>query len=151
MIDFEVLIERAAREGIERIGVGIVVRNASGRILMIRRAPNDVLPGRWEYPGGGREEGESVPAGAARELAEETGLTGLPLEYARHLDFTDRRGRRVRQFVFTAVVPDGLGDEGLAVRMVPLDEVPLLRVPPYLRPYLPLLATAADQTSGSTV
>ena len=107
MINFGVLIEQAAREGIDRIGVGVVVRDASGRILMIRRAPHDVLPGLWEYPGGARETGEDVPAGAARELAEETGLTGLALEYARSLDFTNQRGLRVRQFVFTAVVPDG--------------------------------------------
>ncbi|MFJ4185365.1 NUDIX domain-containing protein [Kitasatospora sp. NPDC089509] len=106
MIDFDVLTDLAAREGIERIGVGVVVRDASGRILMIRRSPHDVLPGLWEYPGGAREDNESVPAGAARELAEETGLSGLPLEYARHLDVTDQRGRRMRQFVFTTVVPD---------------------------------------------
>ncbi|MFB8202423.1 NUDIX domain-containing protein [Kitasatospora purpeofusca] len=107
MIDFEVLTELAAGEGVERIDVGIVVRDASDRILMIRRAPHTVRPTLWEYPGGGREEGETVPAGAARELAEGTGLTGLPLQYARHLDFTDQHGCRVRQFVFTGVVPDG--------------------------------------------
>ncbi|MEV4612573.1 NUDIX domain-containing protein [Kitasatospora sp. NPDC049258] len=107
MIDFEVLTGLAVREGIERIGLGVVVRDASGRILMIRRAANDVLPGRWEYPGGAREDGEPVPAGAARELAEATGLTGLVLDYLRSLDFVDRRGRRVRRFIFTTVVPDG--------------------------------------------
>nr|BEK67458.1 hypothetical protein KPHV_46850 [Kitasatospora purpeofusca] len=107
MIDFGELTALAAREGRERIGVGVVVRDASGRILLIRRAPHDVLPGLWEYPGGGREAGEGVEEGAARELAEETGLAGLPLEYLRHLDFTNQAGRRVRQFVFTAVVPDG--------------------------------------------
>ncbi|MET8540229.1 NUDIX hydrolase [Kitasatospora sp. NPDC004799] len=107
MIDFNVLTDLAAREGIERIGVGVVVRDASGRILMVRRAPHDVLPGLWEYPGGGREDGESVPEGAARELAEETGLASLPLEYVRHLDYTNQRGLRVRQFDFTTVVPDG--------------------------------------------
>ncbi|WP_405009883.1 NUDIX domain-containing protein [Kitasatospora sp. NBC_01539] len=107
MIDFDVLTGPAFREGIERIGVGVVVRDTAGRVLMIRRAAHDVLPGLWEYPGGAREEGESVPAGAAREPAEETGLTDLELEYARSLDFTNQRGRRVRQFVLTTVVPDG--------------------------------------------
>ncbi|MEU9128867.1 NUDIX hydrolase [Kitasatospora sp. NPDC048540] len=106
MIDFGTLTDLAAREGIERICVGVVVRDASSRILTIRRAPQDVLPGLWEYPGGAREDGESIPAGAARVLTEETGLTGWPLEYARHLDFTNQHGRRVRQFVFTTVVPD---------------------------------------------
>ncbi|MEV8328184.1 NUDIX hydrolase [Kitasatospora sp. NPDC056731] len=125
MIDFKVLTALAAREDIERIGVGVVVRDASGRILMVRRAAHGALPGLWEYPGGGREDGEGIggredgegiggresgegiEAGAARELAEQTGLAGLPLEYARSLDLTDPNGRRVRQFVFTAVVPDG--------------------------------------------
>ncbi|MCG6495713.1 NUDIX hydrolase [Kitasatospora sp. A2-31] len=106
MIDFDALTNLAAHESIERIGVGVVVRDTSGRILMIHRSAHDVLPGLWEYPGGGREESETVPEGAARELADGTGLTGVPLEYARHLDFTDQRGRRVRQFVFTAVAPD---------------------------------------------
>ncbi|MFJ6775326.1 NUDIX domain-containing protein [Kitasatospora sp. NPDC091257] len=107
MIDFNVLTDLARREGVQRIGVGVVVRDASGRILMIRRAAHGVLPGRWEYPGGGRAGDEAVEAGAARQLAEETGLAGLSLEYARHLDLTDRRGLRVRQYVFTTVVPDG--------------------------------------------
>ncbi|MEU9044450.1 MULTISPECIES: NUDIX hydrolase [unclassified Kitasatospora] len=107
MIDFGELTALAAREGRERIGVGVVVRDASGRILMIRRSPHDVLPGLWEYPGGAREAGEGVEEGAARELAEEAGLAGLPLEYLRHLDFTNQSGRRVRQFVFTTTVPDG--------------------------------------------
>lgn len=106
MIDFRVLTDLALHEGVERIAVGVVVRDASGRILMIRRAAHDVLPGLWEYPGGGREGGEPVEAAASRELSEETGLTGLPLEYARHLDFTNQRGLRVRQFVFTTAVPD---------------------------------------------
>ena len=107
MIDFGELTSLAAREGLERIGVGVVVRDASGRILLIRRALHNVLPGLWEFPCGGRNDGEDVEVSAARELAAETGLTGLPLEYLRHLDFTNQAGRRERQFVFTTVVPDG--------------------------------------------
>ncbi|SEM85359.1 NUDIX hydrolase [Streptacidiphilus jiangxiensis] len=107
MIDFEVLAASARHEGIEHFGVGVVVRDRSGRVLLIRRAAHDDLPGLWEYPGGGREDGEAVDAGAARELAEETGLTGLQLEYARTLDYINQSGRRVRQFVFTTVVEDG--------------------------------------------
>ncbi|WP_331745348.1 NUDIX hydrolase [Kitasatospora sp. NBC_01300] len=107
MIDFDMLTGLAFREGVERIGVGVVVRDTCGRILMIRRAAHDALPGLWEYPGGSLEAGEPVVAGAARELAQETGLTGLVLEYVRHLDFTDQRSLRVRQFVFATVVPEG--------------------------------------------
>ncbi|WP_329493777.1 NUDIX hydrolase [Kitasatospora herbaricolor] len=107
MIDFGVLTELAAREGIERIGVGVVVRDTGGRILMIRRAGPELTSGRWEFPGSACTDGEDVEAGAARVLAERTGLAGRPLEYALSLDLTDRRGRRLRQFVFTTAVPDG--------------------------------------------
>ncbi|MER7773349.1 NUDIX hydrolase [Kitasatospora sp. NPDC096140] len=155
MIDFEVLTNLAACDGTERIGVGVVVRDASGRIPVIRRSPHDVLPGVWEYACGSREDCETVPDGAARELAEETGLTGLPLEYARHPDFTNQRGLGVRPFAFTTVVPDGesdlrLGDEGLAVRMVPLGEVLALKVLPYLQHDLPMLAEASTPSFGRT-
>ncbi|MFD8703651.1 NUDIX domain-containing protein [Kitasatospora sp. NPDC059648] len=128
MIDFNVLTDLALREGIERLGVGVVVRDASGRVLMIRRTAHDVLPGLWEYPGGGHEDSEPMPAGAARELAKETGLTGLPLEYVRHLDFTNQRYLRVRQFVFTTVVPEDtsvvLSGDHDDHQWVPADQLP---------------------------
>ncbi|MGW4895150.1 NUDIX domain-containing protein [Kitasatospora sp. NPDC004240] len=128
MIDFDVLTTLALREGVERIGVGVVVRDACGRILLIRRAAHDVLPGLWEYPGGGRDGDEPVPEAAARRLTEATGLTGLTLEYARQLDSTDQQGRHVRQFVFTALVPDGttvvLSPDHDEYRWAPADRLP---------------------------
>ncbi|MEV0536334.1 NUDIX domain-containing protein [Kitasatospora sp. NPDC050463] len=107
MIDFEVLMASARREGIEHFGVGVVVRDRSGQVLLLRRAAHRVLPGLWEYPGGGHEDGEAVDIGATRELAKETGLTTRNLEFARPLDYTNHNGHLVRQFVFTTVVPDG--------------------------------------------
>jgi 8-oxo-dGTP diphosphatase len=52
---------------------GAVIRDPTGRILLIRRgtAPSK---GRWSLPGGRVEAGESPAAAAAREVAEETGL-----------------------------------------------------------------------------
>ncbi|RAH40019.1 NUDIX hydrolase, partial [Aspergillus brunneoviolaceus CBS 621.78] len=45
------------------------------RILLLRRAPTDSYPGRWEAPGGSCDATDaSVLAGAAREVYEETGL-----------------------------------------------------------------------------
>jgi ADP-ribose pyrophosphatase YjhB (NUDIX family) len=48
-----------------------VVRNATGRVLLVRRADD----GCWELPGGRVEVGESASAAVVREVAEEAGVT----------------------------------------------------------------------------
>jgi 8-oxo-dGTP diphosphatase len=48
-------------------------------VLLIQRG-REPFAGRWAIPGGFCEAGESVEQSAARELQEETGLSGLPLE-----------------------------------------------------------------------
>lgn len=53
--------------------VGAVVFDAEGRLLVVRRR-NPPAAGRWSIPGGRVESGESLPAAAEREVAEETGL-----------------------------------------------------------------------------
>ncbi len=54
--------------------VGGVVRDAGGRLLLVRRGTE---PGRgqWSVPGGRVEPGETAPEAVAREVLEETGLT----------------------------------------------------------------------------
>lgn len=54
-----------------RVGVGIVIRNVDGLILLERRSDN----GLWGLPGGRIEPGESIVQTALREAKEETGLT----------------------------------------------------------------------------
>ena len=63
-----------AREYPDRpvVGVGGVVVD-DGRALLIRRG-SEPLRGQWSIPGGMLELGESLQAGVARELREETGL-----------------------------------------------------------------------------
>jgi ADP-ribose pyrophosphatase YjhB (NUDIX family) len=57
---------------------GAFVRDADGRVLLIRHAD---APERWGTPGGGHEPGESFATTARREVREETGvdpdLTGV--------------------------------------------------------------------------
>ena len=59
-----------------------VVRDSSGRILLVRRADD----GYWELPGGRVEVGESASAAVVREVAEEAGVaitvTGLAGVYS---------------------------------------------------------------------
>jgi 8-oxo-dGTP pyrophosphatase MutT (NUDIX family) len=53
---------------------GGLVSNAAGELLMIFRR------GKWDLPKGKLDEGESLEACATREVAEETGLSGLQLQ-----------------------------------------------------------------------
>ena len=48
------------------------------KLLLIRRGGHPYL-GCWALPGGFADQGETIERTAARELEEETGLTGLPL------------------------------------------------------------------------
>lgn len=53
---------------------GAVVRDENGRLLLVRRGRPPAI-GTWTLPGGRVEPGESPAEAAAREVAEETGLT----------------------------------------------------------------------------
>jgi len=54
------------------VGVGaVIVRD--GRVVIVRRR-YEPLAGRWSLPGGMLELGETLEAGVAREMQEETGL-----------------------------------------------------------------------------
>jgi len=55
----------------------VIIEN--GRTLLIRRG-SEPLRGEWSIPGGTLELGESLQAGVARELREETGLDVRVLE-----------------------------------------------------------------------
>jgi 8-oxo-dGTP diphosphatase len=69
-----------AREYPDRpvVGIGGVVIEG-GQAVLIRRGSEPLL-GHWSIPGGSLEIGESLQAGVARELLEETGLEVQVLE-----------------------------------------------------------------------
>jgi putative (di)nucleoside polyphosphate hydrolase len=54
-----------------RTGVGVMLLNREGRILLCRR--NDIEGGAWQMPQGGIANGEDPRIGAFRELKEEIG------------------------------------------------------------------------------
>jgi 8-oxo-dGTP diphosphatase len=93
------------------VGVLGVVRR-DGRVLLVQRArpPSD---GKWGFPGGVQELGETVFEAVVRELREETGLVVQPVETLTSLDVLDRDGEgRVRtHYALIAVLADWLSGE----------------------------------------
>ena len=70
------------------IGVGVVVFK-DDRVLLVRRG-KPPRRGQWSLPGGRQRLGETVRAAAAREVAEEAGLT---IEVTALLDVVDSMTR----------------------------------------------------------
>ena len=59
-----------------RAGVGAVVLDPRGRVLVLERAD---VPGAWQFPQGGLDAGETPLAAARREAEEETGIPAKAL------------------------------------------------------------------------
>lgn len=58
----------------QRVGAYAILRDAGGRILLVRAAPWLTVAGRWFLPGGGVEHGEAPLDALRREVVEESGL-----------------------------------------------------------------------------
>jgi mutator protein MutT len=55
-----------------QVSAGLIFRE--GKLLITRRPAGGHLAGRWEFPGGKREPGETLTQCLARELREELGI-----------------------------------------------------------------------------
>lgn len=108
-----------------------VIRDARGRILLARRTAGRDLAGRWEFPGGKREPGESAEAALARELREELGIEA---EVGAHLITVPQAypGKRLRLEVRHVDVWRGTarGLEHQALAWVPPAKLPSYSMPP---------------------
>ncbi|MBS0362941.1 MAG: NUDIX hydrolase [Proteobacteria bacterium] len=70
----------------------LLTRSAPRKVLLIRRAKAP-FEGQWAIPGGYVDMDEEIAAAAARELAEETGVTGLDLRFLGYFDAVGRDPR----------------------------------------------------------
>ena len=108
---------------------GAVVRDADGRLLLVRRG-QEPSAGLWSLPGGRVEPGESIAEAAAREVLEETGLR---VSVGRLLASVDIGDYLVHDFAAT-VVGGRLqaGDDASDARWCSDDDVALLPLTPGL-------------------
>ena len=85
------------------------------RALVVRRC-NPPMAGRWGFPGGVLELGETVAAGAMRELFEETGVVADAAGVLTVIDTIDRdnEGRVRFHYVLVAVRGTWRSGEGIA-------------------------------------
>ena len=56
----------------------IVIYFDGEKVLLLKRKDNVPYGGKWGFPGGGAEKGETPEEAAIRETAEETGIKVLP-------------------------------------------------------------------------
>jgi ADP-ribose pyrophosphatase YjhB (NUDIX family) len=84
------------------IGVGVILFDDAGRVLLIRRG-TPPRQGEWSLPGGRQELGETVEQTARRELAEETGCSAGPLVLVDVIDSITRDEAGAVRFHYTLV------------------------------------------------
>jgi 8-oxo-dGTP diphosphatase len=115
-----------------RVGVLAVVRRGDRLLLVRRMNPPDA--GKWGFPGGAQELGETVAEAAARELREETGIEAAASGVLDVVDFIERdaSGRVRFHYALVAVLMTWRAGEGIAaddidaLAWVRLDEIDAL-------------------------
>jgi isopentenyldiphosphate isomerase len=114
-------------QGLIGRGTYILLFNGAGELCVHRRTLSKAIyPGYWDVAAGGMVQAdESYSESAARELAEELGVTGVPLVEHEHF-FFDQPGNRLWCAVFSAVWDGPLTlqpEEVLEARFVPVVDV----------------------------
>jgi 8-oxo-dGTP diphosphatase len=107
------------------------IRDRKLKILLIRRA-GEPYRGAWALPGGFVEPNEGLDQAAARELEEETGVTGVFLEQLYTFGEPNRDPReRVITIAYYALIPSDrvrlqAADDAEAVGWFAMDDLPAL-------------------------
>jgi len=112
----------------KQVTAAVLVKD--GKILIAQRKLGDFLAGKWEFPGGKMEPGETPEAAAIREVSEETGWDCEITSPLYKAEYSFLRGemmvdKEVHWFLVKRVGGDGLPrtpDEVLDMKWLPLAE-----------------------------
>ena len=128
-----------SERGLERPVVGVIVVVRRGDQVLLAQRSRGTYLGKWGFPGGHVELGETIVEAGLRELREETGVSADSRGVLTHLEVMDRKpdGSVAFHYVLLAVRADWrsgeavAADDAAAVRWVTLEEmragvVPLL-------------------------
>ncbi|MFN4258952.1 MAG: NUDIX domain-containing protein [Gemmataceae bacterium] len=130
------------------VDIVLVSREAEPRVLLIRRK-HEPFAGKWAFPGGFVDEHESLETAARRELREETGIDGVPLDQLRAFGDPGRdpRGWTISIVFLGQVDADQLSphaaDDAAAVAWHPLHDPP-----PLAFDHQAILAVAREKVRG---
>jgi 8-oxo-dGTP diphosphatase len=103
------------------------VSGGTAKVLLIKRG-NEPFKGQWAFPGGFVNMDEELEDAAARELAEETGLTGIKLQQLHTFGKCGRdpRGRNIT-IVFIGIAKNTKvkgGDDAADAKWFDIDNLP---------------------------
>ncbi|HEX2117071.1 MAG TPA: NUDIX domain-containing protein [Alphaproteobacteria bacterium] len=108
----------------------IAVVRRGDQVLLAQRS-RGTYTGKWGFPGGHVERGETIVEAGLRELAEETGVVAAPRGVLGHLDVMARTddGAVLFHYVLLPVLADWISGEGVAaddaaaVRWITLEDM----------------------------
>src|SRR5229473_2743648 len=146
---------RAARRYPDRPIVAVLVVVVRGEYALIVQRAQQPNQGRWGFPGGVLELGETVAAGAMRELAEETGILAEPAGVLNVHDAVSRDADGRVQFHYVLIAVRGVwcagegvaADDAAATAWVSREEILAGRYPtfPTLLPLFDLAVAKSSQ------
>jgi 8-oxo-dGTP diphosphatase len=110
--DADLEARRATRRYPERPIVAVLVVVLRGDKVLIVQRKQQPNAGRWGFPGGVLELGETVFTGAMRELLEETGIVAEPAGFLDIHDAITRDDEGRVQFHYTLIAVRGVWQSG---------------------------------------